>query len=361
MDAIKENIDDLMKKKESLNSLYRQGKISPRYNQHLRILIENFDYVMNFLQQVYEEKSPILHEEDRKKIIDRMTIPLLLVYDLFSDKILKEMHENDKALESVAMDFFRINALPGIETMVIIEDGDFARNEFIPVYYRDGTKKQSKKTPIIVVNDKFVKCIQNWILIIHETSHLLNNFDECFETNNPRLNYECELFSDLYSTQIAGYAYVNALIQFAKNNNDDPFICTKSHPCLGFRVKITLDHLKRKFITDVGENSINELEMDWITWLENAGYRESLISDEYRAETSALEKLHDAIKELNVSNSYNEILNNIKIVGNNLYMQLTPIELLNYFILSKDFHKPMIDEKEVKNMIVEWSKKQYGR
>lgn len=357
MDAIKDNIEDLKTKKALLNSLYKKGKISPRYNQHLMLLIDNFNYVINFLQQVYEEKSPPLHKEDRKKYIDRAIKPLLLVYDLFSDKIEKEMYGNDKALESIAIDFFRINALPGIETMVIIKNGDFARNEFISIYYKDGSTKQSRKTPIIVVNDKFVKDMLNWILILHETSHLLKNFEECLGTGNPRLNYECELFSDLYSTQIAGYAYVNALIEFAKNNNNNPYICNKTHPCLGFRVKIALDHLKRNFISAVGEKSINKLETDWISWLENAGYRESVMPDEYRAESSALKKLEDAINESDVSNAYNELIEAVKIIEDNLYMQLAPIELLNYYILSEDFHMPIIDEQEVKDIIIEWSKK----
>lgn len=361
MDAIKDNIEDLKKKKDLLNSLYKKGKISPRYNQHLMILIDSFDYVINFLQQVYEEKIPRLRKEDRKKYIDRTIAPLLLNYGLFSDKIEKEMHGDDKALESIAIDFFRMNALPGIETMVVIKNGDFARNQFMSIFYKDGSRKQSRKTPIIVVNDKFAKNILNWIFILHETSHLLKNFEECLETGNPRLNYECEFFSDLYSTQIAGYAYVNALIEFAKNDNNNPYICNKTHPCLGFRVKITLDYLKRNFISAVGEKSINKLETDWISWLENAGYRESVMPDEYRAESSALKKLEDAINESDVSNAYNELIEGVKNIEDNLYMQLAPIELLNYYILSEYFHIPMIDEKEVKDIIIEWSQKQYGR
>lgn len=365
MNSIEDNIEDLKTKRKSLNSLYRLGKISPRYNQHLKLLLENSDYVIHFLQQIVEEKSSIIHDRERKKIIDRAIIPLLLVYELFSDKINKEMHETDKALESIAMDFFRMNALPGIETMVLIEEGDFAKNQYIPIYYKDGSRvqKQSKNTPIIVVNDKFVKYMQNWILILHETSHLLKNFEECIETKNPRLYYECELFSDLYSTQIGGYAYVNALIKFAQTKNDNPYICTQSHPCIAFRVKITLDYLKRQFMSTLGEQTLNKLEMDWISWLENADYRELTNLDEHRAESSALRKLDDAIKELEVSNSYKELIDRINIIENNLYMQLTPIELLNYFLLSEHLHlhKHIIGEKEIKKIIIDWSKKQYGR
>ena len=364
MDALKENIEDLKKKNASLNSLYRMGKISPRYNQHLRLILENFKIVINHLQHIYEEKSVPLSKEDRKKITDREIMPLLLVYDLFSDKMSKEMQENDKALESIAMDFFRINALAGIETMVIIEEGGFklnARVEFIQIYLKDGNINASKITPIIVVKDTLAKHIRNWILILHETSHLLKNFEECRNKNNSRLNYECELFSDLFSTQIAGYAYVNALIHYAKNNNDHPYNYTQTHPSIAFRVKITLDHLKRQFSAAVGEQLINKLEMDWVSWLDNTGYRGPTIPDEYRAESSALKKLFETIKELDVSNSYEELIANIKIIENNLYIQLTPIELLNYILLSEDFGKSVIDEREVKNIIVEWSKEQYGR
>jgi len=364
MDALKENIADLKTKRALLNSLYRGGKISPRYNQHLRLILEYFKIVINHLQQIYEEKSVLLSREDRKKIIDREIRPLLTIYDLFSDKIANRMQENDKALESIAMDFFRINALPGIETMVLIEEGGFklnARVEFIQVHLKDRYINASQSTLIIVVKDTLTKHTRNWILILHETSHLLKNFEECLNKNNPRLNYECELFSDLYSTHIAGYAYVNALIHFAKNNNDNPYNCTQTHPSLAFRVKITLDHLKRQFTTAVGEHTINKLEMDWISWLDNTGYRGLTIPDEYRAESSALKKLFDAIEELDVSNSYEEIIEHIKIIENNLYIQLTPIELLNYVLLSEDFGKPVIDESEVKNIIVEWSKEQYGR
>ncbi len=364
MEPLKENIEDLQKKRDMLNSLYRAGKISPRYNQHLRLVLESFKIMINHLQHIYEENSVPLSKDDLKKISDREIKPLLLLYSLFSDKIEKEMQGNDKALESIAMDFFRMNALPGIDTMVIIEEGGIklkARVEFIQVYLKDGSRNASKNAPIIVVNDKLVKYIRNWILILHETSHLLKTFEDCLKTNNPRLYYECELFSDLYSTHIAGYAYVNALIQYAKNNNDDPYICTQTHPSLAFRVKITLDHLKRQSTAAIGEHTINKLETDWISWLDNAGYRGPTISHEYRAESSALRKLDDAIKELGVSNSYKELIERIKMIEDNLYVQLTPIELLNYVSLSGDFGKPMIDEGEVKNIIVEWSKERYGR
>src|SRR3990172_2290351 len=360
MEPLKENIEDLQKKRDKLNSLYRAGKISPRYNQHLRLMLESFKNVIYHLQYIYEEKSVLLSEEELKKIRDREVKPLLLLYSLFSDKIEKEMHENDKALESIAMNFFRMNALPGIDTMVIIEEIGL-RVEFIPVYLKDGSRTASKNAPIIIVNNEIVRYVHNWILILHEMSHLLKTFEDCLNKNNPRLNYECELFSDLYSTHIAGYAYVNALIQYSENSNDDPYIYTQTHPSQAFRVKITLDHLKRKFTTAIGERTINKLEMNWISWLYSAGYIGSTILDEYRAESSALRKLDDAIKELGVSNSYKELIERIKIVEDNLYVRLTPIELLNYVSLSEDFGKPMIDEGEVKNIIVEWSKEQYGR
>lgn len=360
MELLKENIEDLQKKRDVLNSLYRAGKISPRYNQHLRLTLESFKNVINHLQYILEEKSVLLSKEELKKISDRMINPLLLIYGIFLDKIEKEMHENDKALESIAMDFFRMNAMPGIDTMVIIEEKGL-RVKFIPVYLKDGSRNASKNAPIIVVNNEIIKYIHNWILIIHETGHLLKTFEDCLNTNNPRLNYECELFSDLFSTHIAGYAYVNALIQYSKNNNGDPYICTKTHPSLAFRVKITLDHLKRKFTTSIGEHAVNKLEMDWISWLDSAGYRGPTISDEYRAESSALRNLDDAIKELGVSNSYKEVVERIKMIEDNLYVQLSPIELLNYVSLSGDFGKLMIDEGEIKNIIVEWSKERYGR
>ncbi len=360
METLKEIIEDLQGKRDVLNSLYRAGKISPRYNQHIGLTLESFKNVIIHLQRIYDEKSLPLSKEDLKKISDREVKPLLLFYSLFSDKIEKEMNENDKALESIAMDFFRMNGLPGIDTMVVIEEIGFKVN-FIPVFLKDGSINASKNAPIIVVNNELVKYLHNWILILHETSHLLKAIEDCLNKNNPRLNYDCELFSDLYPTHIAGYAYVNALIQYCKNNNDDPYICTQTHPSLTFRVKITLDQLKKKFTTDIGEHTISKLEMDWISWLGTTGYTGPTTPNEYRAETSALRKLDDAIKELGVSNSYKELIERIKRIEDNLYVQLSPIELLNYVLLSGNFGKPMIGEGEVKNIIVEWSKERYGR
>lgn len=57
METLKENIQDLQNKPKLLNSLYKAGKISPRYNQHLGLVLQYFKDVINFLQSIYDEKS----------------------------------------------------------------------------------------------------------------------------------------------------------------------------------------------------------------------------------------------------------------------------------------------------------------
>jgi len=364
MKTLKENIQDLQKKPVLLNSLYKAGKISPRYNQHLGLVLQYFKDVTNFLQSIYDEKSEPISKDDLDKINNRCIKPLLVIYNLLIDKIEKEMLEDDKALESISMDFFRMSALPGIDTMVLIEKGGLklkAKVAPISMNVKDSYSNHLKNAPIIVVNEKFVEHIVNWILIIHETSHLVSNFGDCLKTDNPKQKYECELFSDLYSTHIAGYAYVNSLIQYAKSSNDNPYTISQKHPTIAFRVKVTIDHLKREYITAIGGDIINKLELDWISWLETSGYRETMpVSDELRAEPNALKILDGITKDRDIS-KYEELLGRIKLIENDIHTKLTPIELLNYISLSDDLGKKVIEKGEIKNLIIKWSKERYGR
>ena len=364
MKTLKENIQDLQKKPDLLNSLYKAGKISPRYNQHLGLVLQYFKDVINILESIFNEECVPLSEDEFKKINNRYIKPLLAIYSLLIDKIEKEMLEDDKALESIAMDFFRMSALPGIDTMVLIEKGGTklkARVAPISINLKDSYSNHLRNAPIIVVNEKFAENIVNWILILHETSHLVSNFGDCLKTNNPKQKYECELFSDIYSTHISGYAYVNSLIQYAMSSSDNPYIITQKHPTMAFRVKVTLDHLKREFTTAIGGDIINKIELNWISWLETSGYRETMpIYDELRAEPNALKILDGITKDRDIS-KYEELLVRIKMIENNLHIKLTPIELLNYIYLSDDLGKKAIEKGEIKNLIIKWSKDRYGR
>lgn len=186
-------------------------------------------------------------------------------------------------------------------------------------------------------------------------------FEECLRTENPRLSYKCELFSDLYSTHIAGYAYVTALIRYAKNNDENPHIHTQTHPTMAFRVRTILDYLKRKFTVVIGEGVINKLERDWISWLESTDYRRPAgFNDEFRAERTALKTLDETVRGRNVSNNYEELIKKIKAIESDLYTQLTPIELLNYILFTGEFGKPELEDEETKDLIIRWSKDQYG-
>lgn len=364
MKTLKENIQDLQKKPVLLNSLYKAGKISPRYNQHLGLVLQYFKEIINFLQNIHDEKSEPISKDELEKINNRCIKPLLTIYSLLIDKIEKEMQEDDKVLESIAMDFFRMSALPGIDTMVLIEKGGpklIARVGPISINLRDSYSNHLRNAPIIVVNEKFAEHNVNWILIIHETSHLISNFGDCLKTDNPKQKYECELFSDIYSTHIAGYAYVDSFIQYAMSSNDDPYIISKKHPSTAFRVRATLDHLKREFITQLGGDIINKLELVWISWLDTSGYRETMpVYDELRAEPNAL-KILDGITNDREISKYEELLVRIKMNENDLHTKLTPIELLNYVSLSDDLGKKAIDKGEIKNLIIKWSKERYGR
>ena len=151
---LKKCIEDLQEKQDKLSSLLKAGKISPRYNQHLGLTFQYFKNAINYLEGIYESKTLPSSNEDLEKVSKRYIKPLLLIYDLFSEKIGKKTLEDDRALEGIAIDFFRMSALAGIDTMVLIEESSFkpkARVELIGINLKDSVSRGAKNAPIIVV------------------------------------------------------------------------------------------------------------------------------------------------------------------------------------------------------------------
>ena len=362
IDSLKENIDYLKYKQSKFLDLFTNGKISPRYNLHLGLLLKFFEYTIQQLEDISETKIGVISEEKSEKLKTRTFNTLETLSVLFLKKIENDTSVDEKILESISMDFFRMSYKPGIDTMVLIDKIDTKPSASvapIPIEFKE-RRDVSMNAFFIIVNENFVNSISYWIMILHETSHILKDLDECLRSRNPRLNYECELFSDLYSTHIGGFAYLSGLIQHAKNNYKNPYTFSQSHPSIAFRVRTSLDYFKKRFESVVGEDAINKLELEWSTWVENTGYSGRYLPDEFTAETSSLIKLDRVVDELNVSNRYESIIENLKLVENGCCDKLTPIELLNYNLLIDDFNKHPINDGEIKNLIIEWSKLQYG-
>lgn len=338
-DKLEERIEDLEKK-------YEEESFPLRFDRHYSKVVEEANELAEEIRQTASGDV----DEDHIEIIKNFSDILIELLEIIEEKIEDGHSENEEIFEAISRDFYRNYKFRDISTPLILHTENIDNGTAHPIIEieisdDDITFDRDTSLPVFQLSQEWVDNPEQWILSLHEFSHIAYPSSKHLEEPEAPYTHMSELFSDMLATHIAGPSYIRALLSHFSGQEDlNGF--TDEHPSPSLRLKACEDIIREHRNEPEISEDIEDFFQKVNEWKEENSMNHVLS----RKKTTPLRMVEDTFSDFVQENDgFKDRF--VRVRDENIHD--SPIDIVSMLALNLTANNP-IDSEEAVQKIKSW-------